>query len=299
MSDNYADPVVTIPGSGYGAYATGGGRGFDANALADLSLGSFSSASDDPPVLRGTDKWKVPYGGAADPRLRVETDSNRVATTERTKPLTGFNAEFFERWSDPNFQTWLTSRMTALGAKDVSTQSAYTFWVNSGEQTQKARGTQWTPEQYIEYMANGGRLRTVDEVNADIASGSALLGVDGQSLTPSPITTQTSVSTANMNAKAAAAAIDQIAQGVFGRMASKAEMKRFSGAINKMLRENPTVVTSTRDETNPNDVKVTNSEKAGLSPSDATQVMEMRMRRSSEGMAFGAGKMIEDALRMM
>lgn len=116
---------------------------------------------------------------------------------------------------------------------------------------------------------------------------------------PDPITTQTSVDTTTISKAAAYAAADQIAQALLGRMASRKEMARARGVMNKLLAGQPTVNKVTRDATDPNNIKVHSSTKAGASPSDAADAYRMQVQRSSEGMAFNAGKMIETAMRMM
>jgi hypothetical protein len=311
------DPPMVEPPVG----VSGGSRAFDpAAVIASMDIGgAYNSATQENEVLRSG--WIV-----RDPRssrdargifsgLGKPLSPADVALRQRkqkTAALTEYNAEFFSRWADPNFQTWLTSRMAAMGVKDRSAEGAYSFWVTSGEKVSNASGGQspsgftGTPEQYIEYMANGGRFVTLDQVEADIAAGAMAIGPDGVPVDPfatdvaqSPIQTTTQRNFATINPQAANAMVDDLSRALLGRMATEKEMKKLRGAMNKYLAKNPTVTKTITDSTNPDDVVMTTNTTDGASAADAQAAAEMKMRRSSEGQAFNAGKMFEDAFRMM
>lgn len=136
-----------------------------------------------------------------------------------------------------------------------------------------------------------------DDSNAGV--GASVQGdLEGMRYVP-PITSQTNVNTVTMSREAAYAAADQIAQALLGRMASNKEMAIARKAMNRVLAKNPTKTTTTRDATDPDNVHVSTHTSEGASPSDAADFYRMQVQRSSEGMAFNAGKMIEQAMRMM
>ena len=99
-----------------------------------------------------------------------------------------------------------------------------------------------------------------------------------------------------MNKAAAEGAVDQLARGLLGRMANDTELAKYRKQINAFLKSNPNVRTEVQDATDPSNIKVTSSEKAGATPTDAASVLEMKLRRGSEGMAFNVGQMFEEAL---
>jgi hypothetical protein len=290
-----------------------GGINLDQIAAQQILAGAVGDAKEELTVLRpgkgpARNSNPGPYGLGR--RLTPAEQANLRKPTKVTAPLSSYNAEFFTRWSNPNFQTWITSRMAALGVKDRSVENARNFWVAYGEQTSKAPGFKGTPEQYIEYMANGGRYVQSSQVEADMANGAMAIdpatglpvdgmsGVEGEPWV-NPIQKQTTVSRTTINAADANAAVDEFSRALLGRMATEKEMGRLRKVMGKYLSAHPDVRTEVRDATNPDDVRTTVNTKAGASAADAQKVVEMQMRRGSEGMAFNAGKMFEDALRMM
>lgn len=148
-------------------------------------------------------------------------------------------------------------------------------------------------------------LVDLSQASGELVPGEDIMGFDevyGDAEVPPPpppITTEKHVSRTTINPLAANAATDQMAQALLGRMATKKEMARYRAVMNGILKSNPTVSTVRRDATDPYNVKVTTTTKDGASAADAQAAAQMRMQRSSEGMAFNAGKMFEQALRMM
>jgi lipase chaperone LimK len=61
----------------------------------------------------------------------------------------------------------------------------------------------------------------------------------------------------------------------------------------------PTVTTVVQDATDPSNIRTSTSTKAGVGPEEAQRVLQMRMQRGSEGMAFNVGSMFEEALTRM
>lgn len=297
------------------------GSSVDIDAILGGALaGGYNSASQESVVKRSG--WINPSPRSAEEARAMYSSSGRSLTPaalqyrqrkQKTSAMTDYNAEFFDRWRDPNFQTWLGSRMAALGVKDRSAEGAYQFWVTVGEKVSSPSGGRspsgfdGTPEQYIEYMANGGRFVQLDEVEASIASGDMVLDpITGEAVDPfaaeqaaNPIQTQTSKSFVTINPLAANAAVDDLSRALLGRMATEKEMARLRKAMNKYLAASPTITNTTVDSTDPDNIQTSTTTKDGASASDAQAAVEMRMRRSSEGQAFNAGKMFEDAFRMM
>jgi hypothetical protein len=117
-----------------------------------------------------------------------------------------------------------------------------------------------------------------------------------EAATPSPIQTTKQISTYTMSKAQADAIADSIATQVLGHMASDEEMKKARSAMNGMLKANPTVTTTTSDNTDVNNQVITQHTKAGVTPDTAAQAYEMKLQRSSEGMAFNVGKLMEDAM---
>ncbi len=148
-------------------------------------------------------------------------------------------------------------------------------------------------------------LVDLSQASGELVPGEDIMGFDevyGDAEVPPPPppnTTEKHVSRTTINPLAANAATDQMAQALLGRMATKKEMARYRAVMNGILKSNPTVSTVRRDATDPYNVKVTTTTKDGASAADAQAAAQMRMQRSSEGMAFNAGKMFEQALRMM
>lgn len=311
MSDQATDPIPYRGNDINRGRASSGASSTDA-AVADwLSGFTQGAASDTTWILRSrtpASSRNVMVPGPARGALESETGRRLPSSAftyrkdtpakDNTSTIDDFNAEFFEKWNTPEFQTWLTSRMVAMGERDTSTRSAYAFWVTMGEQTAKARGTQWSPEQYIEFMANGGLYKGLDEIESEMAAGAPVLDENGEPLI-NPIQTQTSVRYNDMNPLAANTAIDEMSMALLGRMATKAEMKRLRGVINGILKKNPDVATTTTDSSDPDNVTSTTTTDAGMSAGEAVEAVQMKMLRSSEGQAFNAGKLLEEAMRSL
>jgi hypothetical protein len=222
--------------------------------------------------------------------------------------LDDYNAEFWNRWEDPNYQTWLLSRLVATGrakAGVTGPQEAYAGWVQIGEEAAKAPGWKGTPEQLLEFYATGKVIdqTAIDKAmeNGDLATmpDGSIADPNGVAAAPNPIQTSRSVSTATINPLAANAAIDQLAQSLLGRMASDKELARYRKTMNKIMSSNPTVNTRTVDSTDPDNVQITEHTKDGASAADAQSALQFKLQRGSEGMAFNVGKNFEQALRMM
>lgn len=262
-------------------------------------------------VPRGT----LRYGRMGPANYRTGTGP-RVIYENRPKsvPIDDFVQEFYDKWEDPKFQSWFMSRTLASGRTNAkSTYEDYlNQWVDLGKSTAQGmfRGT---PEQFLEWMATGQRV-SADDIRRQIEEGApAIDPVTGDPVLPTeeqyggtartepvnPITTYRSTSSATINREAAYAAVDQLSQALLGRMATKGEMRRARRVMNRMLAENPTVTTTTRDATDPNNITETSHTTDGMSAADAQAALQMDMQRSSEGTAFTVGTMFEDAMRLL
>lgn len=231
-------------------------------------------------------------------RVRKTADGGKVASPEE------FAGEFLKRlYDDENkkFEQWVIQRAWATtGSAPLDSDGRFSipkaldWWKNLGATIAASPGIRddMTPEQWADsiYQQVGG-----DDAFQQYADASGI-GTDEEQ---NPITTQTNVYRTKANPEVVNARADELAQALLGRMASKAELARYRKTINSFLAKNPTVQTMTTDRTDPDNVKMTSSVKEGASTADALSVLEMKMRRGSEGMAFNAGKMIEDAMMMM
>lgn len=212
-------------------------------------------------------------------------------------PLSKYSGEYPEKLSDAAFRDWMTRRATVLKGMDPTEagrgllSQGFDLWNLAGQMVAMNPVLQRTlkPEEWLEqrYIEAGG-----DAMYEKFAAEAAKSAAER-----SPITTTTSTQTYRITAAQAQGIADEMSRNLLGRMASDAELKKARGAMQKLL--TATVQTSTTDATDPANVRVTTSVKAGVQPQDAAAILEMRMRRSSEGMAFSAGKMFEDALAKM
>ena len=232
------------------------------------------------------------------------------APARNRTPINEYVQEFTDRWEgDLEFQTWFMSRAIAAGLVSGDKASVADYmdaWENLGKAAAVERGT-WkgTPEQLLEFLASGKNL-SGGQIEEAMRNGEPLLDENGEPIVPgynakkvNPITTIRSTSSATINREAAYAAADQLSQALLGRMASPKEMRKARAVMNRLLRDNPTVNVQTRDETDPNNVKITSKTTDGMSAQDAQDVVRMRMQRSSEGTAYTVGNMFEGALSMM
>jgi accessory colonization factor AcfC len=202
--------------------------------------------------------------------------------------------------NDPTFRDWLSRRSLIVFGKDLYDEKGQ-FDTLAGEQAWTQFGV-WTaanpdiqesvtPEKYADMLYNTyGGDAAYDRLMEEKAKANEK---------ENPITRRTTVSSMTMNKQAAEAAVDDLARGLLGRMASGAELARYRKQINAFLKANPNVRTEVQDATDPNNIKVTSNEKAGATPTDAANVLEMKLRRGSEGMAFNVGQMFEEALAGM
>jgi hypothetical protein len=241
-------------------------------------------------------------------------ESTRQASYEASRPYSvtasQYMQEFYDKWDDPNFQTWMMSRAIASGVNGKN--ATYSDYLNVWEAAGKAVAAGYwsgTPEQYIEWIASGQQV-SPEDVQKAIASGEPILDKDGNPILPgmgasapaepvNPITNYRSTSSATINREAAYAAVDQLSQALLGRMATKAEMRKARGVMNRMLAANPTVTTRTVDQTDPNNIVESSHTNTGMSAADAEAALQMKIQRSSEGTAYTVGSMFEDAMRIL
>jgi hypothetical protein len=278
-----------------------------ARLLAGASSGATAASSGD--------SWpntQIPrYGTYRPPSRNVGTNyvgGFSPVPRPHTVAASQYMQEFYEKWEDPNFQTWMMSRAIASGqvsGKDGTYQDYLNLWEAAGKAVASGNWAK-TPEQYIEWIASGQSV-TAREVAKAIASGEPILDANGLPILPgvgenapvNPITTHRSTSSATINREAAYAAADQLSMQLLGRMATKAEMRKARGVMNKLLAANPTVSTTTTDQTDPNNVVSTTDTTDGMSAEDAQAALAMKIRRSSEGTAYTVGTMFEDAMRIL
>jgi hypothetical protein len=191
-------------------------------------------------------------------KVRAYMDATSAHAAASTATLDEYNGEFWDRWKNPSFRAWLQSRaMAAQGLKTApSTEDSYTFWVQYGEKAAAAVGWKGTPEQYLEFMANGGTLATAKQVEADMKAGKLLVDpVTGLPIDPAtglvepdkgPVTS-TSTSYDSISLSQAAAAADQALSAALGRNASASEKKLFRSKLQGALNKNPNVTKTVSD----------------------------------------------------
>lgn len=327
-------PLLDVPGDvTYGqdgsiANGTGAAGSQTANDIANNVLGGYGSgdyrvmASQSEPLVRRYSRTAVRTPGRRIAQSMIDDSGRKITVPGRThavvkKPgttsvgLSAYQQEFFEKWDDPKFKAWFTSRAVASGrvSPTGSIEDFYFAWNKIGQDVASMPGWAGTPEQYLEWAASGRKL-SAEQVQSAIDKGSALInpttgrpwgeqaGAAGTEPV-NPIYTTTSTSVASLNPLAANAAVSDLAKALLGRMPSKAELRRYRRAMNGILKSNPTVTTTTEDRTDPNNVTVSTRTKGGASAQDAISAVQDRVEQSSEGRAFGVGKAFEDALRMM
>lgn len=243
------------------------------------------------------------YGAAADPRLRGPNAPKAPGQQERLNAQL-YEAEYWEKAiKDPEKRLWLARRAIMLGfaqydpksdwlvSEDAFTRGGvYQMWKQAGEIVQmNPTLNSMTPEEYLDSMY--GRFGGDQGLDAKMA--------EERKAIPDPIQTTKQVSKYSMSTEQASAVADKVAEAVLGRMASKGEMAKARKAMNALMAANPTVTTTVSDSTDPNNVKVTSNTKAGVGPGDAADAYEMKMKRSSEGMAFNVGKLMESAMEKL
>lgn len=260
-------------------------------AIGQWASGQNQNAND-PDVLR------KPVRDPAYPRVADSWDPAPPVT----KPYSQYSAEFQEKLlEDPiGFQKWLSSRAAAFNVDLIDKDG--NFDVKGGENFWSYIGglvamnptlrSKMMPETYADqrYLQMGGD-----------AAYEAYLQTKAVAK-DNPIYTSTSSSTSYnlMPDQAAEAAVDQLASSLLGRMASEKEMNRYRKQINAFLKANPSKSSSTtvsNSDTNTSDT--TSTSKSGASPSDALAILEQKIKRGSEGMAFNAGQLIESAMSTM
>lgn len=247
----------------------------------------------------------VPVTG--NPQLGTPPPTPTAKPVDQWATEDAYAAEYWEYVAkDPVRRRWWAQRAITMGlvefdpeAKDLVAEkefaggAIYRLWQATGETVRlNPVLNQMTPEEYVDgyYNRLGG-----DEA-FEAAKAATLKKI------PSPIqtTTQTSTNTFTMSRPEAEAAADQIAINLLGHMATSAQLRQARSVMNGILKANPTVSTTTTvsDQTDPNNPNITSSTstKQGASPVDAANAYEMKIRRSSEGMAYGVGKLMEDAM---
>lgn len=257
-----------------------------------------------PDILRPrTGPPQTIYGAGADPRLQGPNAPKMPGQQERLNSQL-YEAEYWEQAiKDPAKRMWLAKRAIMLGfakydpksewlvAEEAFTQGGvYQMWKDAGSIVQmNPTLNSMTPEEYLDslYGRMGGDQGFQSAAEAQKA------------LEPNPIQKTTQVSKYSMSSEQAAAIADQVATAALGRMASEGEMAKARKAMNRLMAANPTVSTTVSDATDPNNVKVSTNTKSGVGPDTAAQAYEMKLKRSSEGMAFNVGKLMETAMSQM
>lgn len=223
-----------------------------------------------------------------------ETSSSGAVPT--LADLDAYDGEYASRLNDADFRSWMTRMATVLWGMDPTKDAdlldkGFSLWQYAGKMVgaNPSLRDSVKPEEWLEtqYRLTGG-----DQLYEKYL---ALAKKNAQE--PPPITTETSTQTYSITAAQAQGIADDMSRQLLGRMASDAELKKARGAMQKLL--TATVTKTTTDRTDPYNVKVSSSTQAGVGPQDAAAILEMRMRRGSEGMAFSAGKMFEEALLKM
>ena len=283
--------------------------GMNPNAFWTQNPGAFQplptgGGSTVPDILRPrTGPAQTIYGAAADPRLQGPNAPKMPGQQERLNSQL-YEAEYWEQAiKDPAKRMWLAKRAIMLGfakydpksewlvSEDAFTKGGvYQMWKQAGDIVQmNPTLNQMTPEEYLDSMY--GRLGGDQGLQTGIDSAKAA--------EPNPIQKTTQVSKYSMSSEQAAAIADQVATAALGRMASEGEMAKARKAMNRLMAANPTVSTTVSDATDPDNVKVSTNTKAGVGPDDAAAAYEMKLKRSSEGMAFNVGKLMETAMSQM
>jgi len=276
--------------------------GVDEYLLSRVIQDSLSGGSTGNALLREpkkiTESERIPlWGTTLGPGVPYK--SSVTITPAVRKSIEDFEGEYAEKVEDPAFQRWLSDRAWSMGWPtlidsesglfDYATGARFWSWLGNlvASNPTVAEGT--TPEQYADarYAAAGG-----DQARDDAYA--AATKVEEQN----PITTLTQRSSTTIPGAVAEAGVDQLARALLGRMASDKELSRYRNTINKFLADNPSVSVTTRDATDPDNVKMTTETQQGASASDAFNVLEQRLSRGSEGRAFSVGKMLETAFLM-
>ena len=275
-----------------------------AEQIAAESEGSVNPFGGEPWVLRSPrTEYKIPYGATnpyAGAPAKGYTSGINAPTVGGASTLDLYAAEYQKRIlddKDGTFKDWLSKRAAVLFGKDLYDEKGQfnmleggNVWAQFGAYTSANPYLQesLTPEQYADqmYEQNGGDT-TYDAWTAEKEKAN------------NPIRRRTETYTSTMNPEAAEAAVDDLARALLGRMGSSKELERYRKQINAFLKSNPTVRTSIEDSTDPANVVASTVTKEGASPQDALSVLEMKMRRGSEGMAFNVGQMFEEALTKM
>lgn len=242
-------------------------------------------------------------------RIHKGPDATSPSVPEAGEPreikssLDRFTGEFQRRVmedKDGKFTNWLSSRSALLFGDDLRDKDGKFDFIKGADAWGKfgfyTAGNPYlqerlTPEEYADQMYEkaGGdsALEAFNKVKAEATAAE------------NPIRTTKTVTTSTMNNAAAEAAVDDLARGLLGRMGGDKELARYRQQINAFLKANPTITTEVADATDPANVRVTNTRREGASSEDAVNVLEMKMRRGSEGMAFNVGQMFDEALVKM
>ena len=219
--------------------------------------------------------------------------SNYRLTGGSQSTIDQYLGEYGQKISDPSFRDWITRRAAVLGGVSDPTKidpinMGLDWWqlagtmVASNPQLQKSM----TPEQWLD---NQYRLMGGDQAYQTL--------LDDAEAANNPISTNTQTTNYTINRVQAQAMIDSMSQSLLGRMASDSELKKARAAVQKLL--TPTVATTTTDNTDPSNSVTTQSVKSGIGPDEARDLLAMRMRRGSEGMAFNVGSLFESAMKRM
>lgn len=295
--------IAAMEAAGIDPAAVGAGAASAANVGASAYQATKSaSSSGEPEVLRSRQTWDIPkaYNDRGDLTLRAGYQ-REDKTVYEPATVDDYSGEYWTKVNDEKFQLWMRQRASIFGVDLLDKDGKFDLlkgaqvWAQFGTivaSNAQLRSTM-TPEQWadMQYQKSGG--------DAAFTAYQEALAAQGAAAEVNPITTTTETAYTTMNKGAAEAQVDQLARALLGHLATESQLARYRGVINSFLKANPTVRTTTRDATDPDNVKITSKTKDGASAQDAVNMLEMKLRRGSEGMAFNAGKMIEDALAMM
>lgn len=294
--------IAAMKAAGIDPATVGAGAGATNVGASAYQATKSASSSGDPEVLRAHQTWDIPkaYNDRGDLTLRAGYQ-REDKTVYKPAALDDYSGEYWTKVNDDKFQLWMRQRASIFGVDLLDKDGRFDYlkgaqvWAQFGSivaSNAQLRSTM-TPEQWadMQYQKVGGD-------NAFAAYQEAL-AAESAAAQRNPITTTTETAYTTMNKGAAEAQVDQLARALLGHLATEKQLAHYRGVINSFLRANPSVRTTTTDATDPDNVKVTSKTKDGASAQDAVNMLEMKLRRGSEGMAFNAGKMIEDALAMM
>ena len=294
--------TVAPPPSPYPAMTSGSSQATPRNPATLAQATAFArqqgvaiaspSVEEDPLVLRRVGKRTNRLGDISGALLIPTSTRGLGENMDRqgkgnSTTLSSFVGEYANLMQKGSFREWMLKMTTVLGGMGPETKpgalltAGQNLWEFAGKMVaaNPVLRRSMTPEEWLEQQY-------------ELAGGDAVY-----EKVKSPITRETTTYTQTVTSAQAQAFIDDMSEALLGRLANDAELKRARKAVQKLM--TPTVTTSVRDATDPANVRSTSHTKTGVSASDAADVLAMRMKRSSEGTAFRAGNMFNDALAKM